>query len=637
MTETGRPTILPDQDRPAGADEQAALPKPPSRTEVPPPGQVQIVDVWSRTTPKYRRRSVAFLSVSVLLFCGLACFTHWIRSGVFFAPALDDYGATLWNTFDWRGERQITLTDWLFYPINVQRAPMMLVIIGMTLGTLVVIPILVAILYRLPAALICVAIVAFLAVMPWLAVNILIACRIATIRRIRLRYVAAMLGLVPMVLYFVLATTNPSEVLSQLAPAEQIKLYFPWLWSMIWAALLMGAVLLLARIVNYRPGAIAPLLAVSFAIPVVLFEGQVGRDELYYRLLEREYGPRSPDYFVDLDRQAVIERLAERRLRAGRNASQSLEAIRAEIRDWWAFAPDRVGDELAALQEELAGGQYMVAAACDRFLRDYSKSKYVPSVLYIKARALDMRIDEPLFLRAGRLEHYLDYPSRVSRPAWVTLLTKHPDSDLSAVARLRLARIYAQEGHVGQAIDLLNELEDMVRQGQQTGEQTTSLFEAEPPAASLAVSLPRVLEEGRKLRNLLERNRDPQYDDAPLVLLMQADARHAQYERNLRELGRRYPQSALADNIDLELILQARSRTWRAAQLSRFIQERPEGDAIEQALFELGALLERDAQPERALETWERLLSRYPESPWCVDAAPRIDHIKRHERPRDRT
>jgi outer membrane protein assembly factor BamD (BamD/ComL family) len=637
MTGTGPPTILPDQDRSAGPAEWAAPSAPAARTEPAPSNHVEIVDVWSRTAPKYRRRAVIFLSISVLLFCGLACFTHWIRSGVFFAPALDDYGTILWNTFDWRGERQITLTDWLFYPINVQRAPMMLVIIGMTLGTLVAIPILVAILYRLPAALICVAIVAFLAVMPWLAVNILIACRVATIRRIRLRYVAAMLGLLPMALYFVLATTNPSEVLSQLAPAEQIKLYFPWLWSMIWAALLMGAVLLLARVVNYRPGAIAPLLAVSFAIPVVLFEGQVGRDELYYRLLEREHGPRSPDYFVDMDRPALVEHLAEQRHRAGRNPSQSLEAIRSEIRDWWAFAPDRVADELTIQQEELASGQHKVVLACDRFLRDYSKSKYVPSVLYIKARALDMRIDEPLFLRTGRLEHYQDYPSRASRPVWVTLLTKHPDSTLSAVARLRLARFYVQEGRVGQAIDLLNELEDVVRRKQQTGEHTTSLFQAEPPAASLAVSVDRVLEEGRKLRAVLERNRDPQYNDAPLALLMQSDARHAQYERSLREIRQRYPESALADNIDLELILRARSRTWRAAQLTRFVQERPDGDATEQALFELGALLERDAQPERALETWERLLHRYPESPWCVDAARRIDHMERYGRLNDRT
>jgi len=42
---------------------------------------------------------------------------------------------------------------------------------------------------------------------------------------------------------------------------------------------LMAIVLMIAKLVNYRPGAIAPLLAVMFAIPVVLFEVEVGRDD----------------------------------------------------------------------------------------------------------------------------------------------------------------------------------------------------------------------------------------------------------------------------------------------------------------------------------------------------------------------
>ena len=631
----GRSTIVPQEQkaealRPGGmAGSEAVCPQ----GEPAGPDKLEIVDVWSRTAPKYRRRAVLFLSASVLLFSGLGCFTYWIRTGVFLAPGLDDYSTLLWDSFDWRGEHQVTLTDMLFYPINVQRAPMMLVIVGLTLGTLMAIPILVAILYRLPAALICVAVVALLAVLPWLAINVLIACRIATMRRIRLRYVAAMLGLLPMVLYFVLATTSPSEVASQLAPAEQIKLYFPWIWAMIWAALLMGAVLLLARVVNYRPGALAPLLAVSFAIPVVLFEGQVGRDELHYRLLEREYGPRSGEHFVNEERAALIEHLAERRFRGSRDPRQSLSAIRGRIRRWWDFGGEEMRRELGPLEEGLARSQYEVAAACDRFLTDYSKSKYVPNVLYIKARALDMRIDERLFLDEGRLQHYQDFPARASREVWVTLLTRHPASTLSAVARLRLASFYAREGRVGQAVSLLEELETL-KGGGKVAEKGASLFGAEPPDASLAVSLPKVLQEGRKLRGLLSRNRDPQYEDAPLVALLQADARHPRYEENLRGLRRRYPDTVLADNIDLRLVLQIRSRTRRAYGLSAFVEQYKGGDAIERAYFELGALLEEDAQPERALEVFRRLPAEYPESPWGEDAARRIEAIERRSQAR---
>ena len=627
----GRPTIVPEERKPEepGGSQAEVSPESVPRPATSAPGQLEIVDVWSRTAPKYRRRSVLFLSTSVLLFCGLGCFAHWIRTGVFFAPGLDDYGTLLWNSFDWRGEEQVTLTDMLFYPINVQRTPMMLVIVGLTLGTLIAIPILVAILYRLPAALICVAIVALLAVMPCLAINVLIACRIATMRRIRLRYVSAMLGLLPMVLYFVLATTSPSQVVSQLAPAEQIKLYFPWIWAMIWAALLMGGVLLLAKVVNYRPGAIAPLLAVSFAIPVALFEGQVGRDELHYRLLEREYGPRSGEFFVDQEKPVVIEHLAERLFRGGADPRQSLPAIRSRIQRWWHSAPEQITREWVVLEEGLARSRHEVATACDRFLADFSKSKYVPNALYIKARALDMRIDQPLFMREGCLQHYQDSPSRASREVWVTLLTRHPDTTLSAVARLRLAHFYARESRVGQAIDLLAELESWQRGAGQVEDKGVSLFGAEPPGTSLAVSADKVLREGHKLAWLLSRNRDPQYGDAPLVTLMQADPHHIQYEENLRRLRRGYPDSKLLDNIALRLVLQIRSRTRRAEQLSAFVEQYRDGDAIERALFELGSLLEEDAQPEQALEVFRRLPVEYPESPWGHDAARRIETIER--------
>jgi hypothetical protein len=633
MTKTDQPTIVSGKaQEPAGVGTGA--PAGPVVAELRPGGDPEIVDVWSRTAPKYRRRAALFLSASALLFCGLCCFTYWIRTGVFWTPGLEDYGTLLWNSFDWRGQEQITLTDMLFYPISAQRVPMMLVIVGLTVGTLIAIPILVGILYRLPAALVFVCVIALLAVMPWLAINVLLSCFIATMRRIRLRYVSAMLGLLPLVLYFVLATTNPSEVLEQLAPAEQIKLYFPWILAMIWAALLMGAVLLLARVVNYRPGAIAPLLAVSFAIPVLLFESEVGRDELHYRLLELEYGPRSAKYFVNEEKPSVVESLAERQFRGSKDPKLSLEAIRSSIQRWWEFASEEIGRELAVQEEILARNQYRVSAACDRFLEDYSKSKYVPNVLYIKARALDMRVDAGEFFREGRLRYYQDFPSPRSREVWVTLLTRHPETTLSAVARLRLACFYAREGRVGQALELLAELEAFDTNGDGTRDKGAGLFGAEPPDASLAVSLPGILQEGRKLRRLFARNRDPQYDDAPLIRLMQLDPRHPRYERNLRDLKAQYGNSALRDNIDLRLALQIRSRTQRAARLSAIIKEDVEGDALERALFELGCLFEEDAQPQRALEMFSKLTTEHPDSPWCEDAARRTEMIERRGRAR---
>ena len=46
------------------------------------------------------------------------------------------------------------------------------------------------------------------------------------------------------------------------------KLYLPWITALLGGCLVMAVVLTIARIVNYRPGAMAPLMAVMFAIPV---------------------------------------------------------------------------------------------------------------------------------------------------------------------------------------------------------------------------------------------------------------------------------------------------------------------------------------------------------------------------------
>ena len=46
-----------------------------------PAPSANIVDVWSRTSPKYRIRAVVLLAVNVMLFASVGCFAFWLRSG----------------------------------------------------------------------------------------------------------------------------------------------------------------------------------------------------------------------------------------------------------------------------------------------------------------------------------------------------------------------------------------------------------------------------------------------------------------------------------------------------------------------------------------------------------------------------
>ena len=247
-------------------------------------------DVWSRHGGQYRARAILLLCLNVLLFSGVCCFAYWLRTGVFLAPWQEGYWSVLFLTFRFTGEAHVTLASFLLGPMRVSDVPGLIPILGLLVAGMVTIPVVVAILYRLTSSLPFVAVVAFLAVMPWLAITLLGCCVLATCRPFRQKspFMSAMIALLPVVLYFVLASRGTeAQVGDLLDPLDKIRFLAPWAMAIVSGALLVALVLGIARAVNYRPGAIAPVLALMFCLPAVLFELQVGRDELHYRLIEQ--------------------------------------------------------------------------------------------------------------------------------------------------------------------------------------------------------------------------------------------------------------------------------------------------------------------------------------------------------------
>lgn len=92
---------------------------------------------------------------------------------------------------------------------------------------------------------------------------------------------------------------------------EQFKLYSPWGLSLMVATFNLAVVLSVASIVGYRPGAIAPVLAVLFVVPMALFESKIGQDELYYSVLEASDGPASAACFKQQNLAQFIEQQPE--------------------------------------------------------------------------------------------------------------------------------------------------------------------------------------------------------------------------------------------------------------------------------------------------------------------------------------
>lgn len=592
-------------------------------------------NVWQWHGRKYRIRATLLLLVNVVLFAGLCCFSFWLRTGQYI-PFFNDQYWQIWQlTFDWTHEQQITLIDFLTYPISIEQVPMMMVITGLVLATLTAIPILIAMLYRFRFSLIFTCLICFLAVLPWLAICVTLCCYLSRWRPLQFsfRYATALLAMLPMLVYFALASRDTS--ISHLPPLELAMLYVPWVMALVAACLLMAIVLLIARLVNYRPGAIAPLLAVMFALPVVLFEARIGRDELYYRLLEHEYGPGSQVHFVNnVDLSQMIHHLAVQRLREIKDPQATLKSVMEQVRLTMQFEIARRNHESFAAEKDEA------RRACQWFINRFSNSRYVPNAMYIQGRTIDLRIDHEFFRETLILRYYQDFPDAASRPVWQTLFERYPESPLASVAGLRLATLETREGHVDWAVVLLDQVIGRWDGDEQEDQQVAGpggfrgFFAKKPATSSLEVDPSVAAQKAAKMKELLVNNRDPEQNDLALRELFRMDPRHRYYQRNLEQLlaaiRRGDVISRLGDNLQVMIAAAEPSHSLKIEKLEQVVErldKLEQTDAMPQALYELGAAYQNDFRFREARERYLVLVSRYPESTWAEEAHRRLSKL----------
>ena len=611
------------------------------RQAPPPPEDNAPRDVWYWTRPKYRWRAIGLLLLNAVFFAGLGCFTFWLRTGDYTPFTGPSYWDMWVQAFNPTGQQQVTLLHFLRHPIPANQVPLMMVIIGLVLASMTAIPICVSMLYRFPFSLIFTAIIAFVAVFPWLAITVTFCCWLARWERLQFsfRLATGLISLLPLVAYYALATQGFTDR-EHLTPLEAAMLYVPWVLAITGACLIMAIVLIIARVVNYRPGAIAPTMALMFATPVVLFELHVGRDELYYRLLESTYGPGSRTHFVDLlDFREVTTTLAEERFERLNDPAASFEGVLEQTRiDLQVrFAAGGTPPEvLDLLRARIALQQYQAQRACEAFRRQFPNSRYLPNVLYLQGQATDTRFDETLrlFKDAIEIRYYQDFPAEASREVWQELATNHPDSPLALAARYKLALLSARAGEVDQAIAYLDDLlrEHQARQAAATQPEAPRGFLEKPPAAStLIVDFDTVVLDARQLRDLLVENRDPQQNDAALRELLSFNPHHRLYpqnlERLLREMPERYPLSPLRDNV---MVLVARAQPSRSVRIERLqeciatLQGRSDSDALPLARYELGRAYLEDNRIADARQMFEQVRANHPNSPLASEAARRL-------------
>ncbi|MCG3137383.1 MAG: hypothetical protein HJJLKODD_01227 [Phycisphaerae bacterium] len=601
-----------------------------------------LLDVWSRTAPKYRYRAIILLILNLLLFGGLCSFMFWLRTGTLVPPTYPEYTQLFYNTFNVIGGSQITPQDLLTRPINLKLVPMHAVVVGLLIASLVSIPIVITILYRLPFALPFCAMVGFLAVMPWLGLTLLLSCFIASSWRskIRFRFAAALLALVPIGIYFFTASWRFDAPVDLLTPQiERGLVVVPLLLSAIASCVTIAAILTIARLVNYRPGAITPVLVLLFLAPWFLFIVKVGRDELHYRLLERHYGPHSRPYFADTNPQAVIHHVARRWWLALEPPRPAIEGLESKVRDYFSIPPapedaNQIAAAIRAQQQQyltlFAEEQQNIADECQKFLEDFrDQSRYVPNVLYIKARAQDMRVDLAALHREGLLRFYADFPSPAAQATWTTLVENYPGSPLADVGRYQLALLNGRLGNIDQAIALLQDTErhqqeraDAYPLLQEPGLE--NLLAKKPPEQSLEAEYIDYPLRSAQLLIFLQYNREPTSNDAALVTFLKCDSRDVHYEQNLRDMLQRFTGSGLLDNIELRLIMHEVDPGRRLAGLQALQQKYPQGDCQPELLYEIGLAQLQQEQITEARRSFEQILELFPDSIYASLARRRL-------------
>ncbi len=597
------------------------------------PAASDFMDVWSRSGSKYRVRAIVLMLANIVLFAGVGSFAFWLRSGDVLAPAREGYVDLLAHTFQGVGAAEVSLGSLLVEPISIQDVPMQIPIVGLLIAALISMPILVAILYRFWSSLPLIAVVGFLAVMPWLAITLLGSCILASVRpfRTRFRFMSAMIGLVPAVVYLTLAWAGTTDaVVGKIDPIDRIKFVAPWVLAIVASAIVFAIVLAIAKIVDYRPGAVTPLLAIMFILPVALFEFHVGRDELYYRLLERF----EQACFAEIKAAAPLEHAALRAWQQHPLPRPSWDAVRQVEEEKWLF---ELTTDIRPRESELTRHQVDLAARCDEFHRCFPDSRYTPNALYLKARALDRRVDVREFRATKWIRFYEDFPSPASRDTWRLILANRPDSPLGAGAGLRLAQLEARDGDMDRALEKLNTLISKfdAKVWAMPVVQEPGLLQGvlarETPERSLRIPSDRIVLEAHRLRDLLTANRDPIYaydpisgsrrpEDAFRVGLLDLDPRHEMYATNLEALKTQYPTCQIEDNIDLEIAQVTEPPAEKVERLRSLLSRFPDGDASAEAILRLGMAYAEVGAIQQRDESLRRLVREHPQSVWVRHA-----------------
>ncbi len=367
-------------------------------------------------------RGTIFLAVNLLVFVALNAFRHYLATGHWADFSIAAYRADL----------STPLGRCLQFPLPVDMYPWMIAVTAGLLAGVIFVPLMVSVMYPAPVAPLFIAVVATVGHCPGLALAIAAGCVLtaATPLRSDLPFVAILVGLIPVELYFYFLAFAGVKLVT-MKPMLQLLYAVPFFGAIALAVVASTIVLWLARHTGNRPGVVWPVLAVLLAVPVVIFYDRVGADELHYSVIVRSLGPG--------DSLLPEEALAAWKHQTN-NQGLSGEALVNQLND------------------ELDLRRNRMARQCEEFLARFPSSKRVAEVLWVEGQARSTQlVRHKLDGKKGLIEYSATWPLPTSATCWGRLIEQYPQSGSAAVARWRLGQLAARRGQFDEALEALTQ------------------------------------------------------------------------------------------------------------------------------------------------------------------------------------
>jgi len=508
------------------------------------------------------------------------------------------------------------------HPLDILAYPWMIFVMGLLVGLLALVPILIAVLYRSQRSVPFVLIVAALGHAPVLALAVAIGCALASRSSIRneMPFLASVLGLVPAAAYFALSAVAGVDTAAVL-PLQRWAVYAPFLIAFV-SAVLTGAIVLgLARLTGLRSGPICLTLVLLLAAPVAMFYLRIGADEL--------------DYALIVNRLQVDGSLFEDEALgpwARRNAAEGLNPRTMRERVW----------------EDLRSRRNRLLERCDRFLARHAASPRSSAVMWLRAQAMSLQLDE-VALSGGLIKYAPSFPLPASQKAWEALRRDQPTSPQAILADWRLGEMAFRAIWEERAADpnaLVRKADECLQRARQAlREMFPAAAEEEPASVTRLMFAPPTdvpsreyflgaKEAVERLLWLVEENRvltDPNSAEA-LGAYLAVNPKLPDYFQRLGSLlsdkTRQRERTAMGDNLKLAVALQTPDLYERADQLIQLAKDE-RTDAAIVANFELGKFALRTAEdPARLLiqdlktpEQYFQIVIAAPPNPYRQKAA----------------